>query len=105
MSNAPHEGASDPPSLTPSWGAFDTLWLAIGGYFSDGSSASAPPTNYISLLTSGDLASAQRNLHAVSENPGVFTDAGSYGIASLAQTIAIKGVSAVLGFNMPMLGM
>jgi hypothetical protein len=72
----------NPPSLTPSWGADDTLWIA--GLFADDSNAPLPvtswPTNYAdnqtqqySNTSACDQALATRGLNAASEDPGTFT--------------------------------
>lgn len=68
----------DPPSLTPSWGALDTLWWAIA--IVDIITPSAAPTNYTDLETqlgtsTATIATARRQLNATSDDPGVFTAA------------------------------
>lgn len=83
----------DPPSLTPSWDALDTLWFAICGTFSV--SVTAAPADYTNLEEAQSLtgsagstvASARRELNAVSDDPGIFTAV----IANwVAQTVAIQ---------------
>lgn len=90
--------AADPPNLTPSWGADDTLWLAIAGHAAISAAAfTAAPTNYTGFQNNGassggsaaSLASATRQLNAASENPGVFTAGGSNRFWAAA-TIAVR---------------
>ena len=86
----------DPPALTPSWGAKDTLWLAVYSFAETQSGAMTYPTNYTNgvtrAATSGSqyvgISHAQRALNAASENPGAFTPTDFWG--SLAATIAIE---------------
>lgn len=89
---------ADPPNLTPSWGADDTLWLAIAGHTAGSSAAfTAAPTNYTAFQNDGtstggsavSLASATRNLNASSEDPGTFTAGGSNRFWTAA-TLAIR---------------
>lgn len=101
--------AVDPPSLSPSWGAADNLWFAVG-MTQTSEYATAAPTNYTGLTNSSTAATsaviaAYRQLNASSENPGAFTT--NKNNQNIAQTWAIRpslvGVSG--NFNMPMLGM
>jgi hypothetical protein len=87
----------NPPSLTPPWGALDTLWIATYSAGDDGETMSSPPTNYgnqqDTVTTGGvdesaEVGSARRTLNASSENPGTFTLSASEG--TVAQTIAIR---------------
>ena len=73
----------DPPSLTPTWGAEDTLWFACEGNDHQ-YSVSSYPTNYAdgrndiaSPSTGCGVGTCRRELNAVSENPGTFTIAAS----------------------------
>lgn len=89
----------NPPSLTPSGGSRDYLWLAI--YGSDGETALPPtfPANYAtsqasegsgsadSTTTNVRMAGASRQLNAASEDPGTYTVSGSR--SWTAVTIAI----------------
>src|SRR4029079_18961114 len=67
---------TDPPSLTPSWGSGDTLWMAIGGH-RDQLATVTFPTNYTdhqlsSIGSAGNVTRldlATRNLSAASEDP------------------------------------
>lgn len=94
----------DPPSLSPSWGAADTLWIAIasGDGGGDSQTVSSYPTNYTNGTatvtdsgTSGTRAncfSARRELNASSEDPGVFEFGGSDNRTT--NTIAIRPAAA-----------
>lgn len=84
----------DSPTLTPSWGSADTLWIASEGN-SGATTVSAYPTNY----TNGNddqctgaggnsLGTARRELAASSEDPAAFTI--SVTNIWVAQTIAIR---------------
>lgn len=84
----------DPPNLTPSWGAADTLWLAALAQDNGTITLSAYPANYSlsQLNNSGGTTStpsaavAGRQLNASSENPGAFTISGNeqWTVATLA---------------------
>lgn len=97
----------DPPSLTPSWGAEDTLWLAVVE-IDDVTVPTAAPTNYGNFETiagatsSASQALATRALNAATENPGVFTMTTEQW---RAQTIAIRpaagGGGATSAFRFP----
>lgn len=94
----------DPPSLTPSWGARNTLWLAVCGY-GNNSAITNYPTSYtdgFNYKTSYSVGSARRELNVASENPAVLTIATSIGW--VANTIAVLGgygsaVAAVSGVS------
>lgn len=90
----------DPPSLSPTWGAKDTLWLAVQGNYV-GWEITAYPTNYTdgrNDRTFGvykvGIASARRELNAESDDPATFTQGTSSQWA--ANTIAIKPIVGVL---------
>lgn len=87
----------DPGSLTPSWGAANTLWIAAHAADHDATrTTTAYPANYTggqhTQSNTGPsavhVASAQRTLNAVSENPGAFTMSASDNW--IARTIAIR---------------
>ncbi len=91
----------NPGSLTPSWGADDTLWIAA--MFADDSAVPFPvtawPTNYTDNQTQGstaasacDVAIATRNLNAASEDPGTFTMTGTETWS--AYTVAVRPAAA-----------
>jgi hypothetical protein len=94
--NATVDSAPNPPSLTPSWGAADTLWIAGFGSDDGTKTLSTYPANYTSnqlTVSSGTSAStvtaaATRELNAATENPDAFSLSGSdYWVAF---TIAVK---------------
>lgn len=73
---------SDPPSVTASWGSDDNLFITFHCAFDDDANATAAPTNYSNLQNqisgggvglSASAASAERQLAASSDDPGVFT--------------------------------
>lgn len=87
----------DPPSLTPQWGAVNSLYFAL---CCDSVSVTGYPTNYSSGVVNGStpyLASAQRQLSVASENPGTFTAASG---AWAANTICVEVLqtSSVSGY-------
>lgn len=82
----------DPPSLTPSAGALDYLWIATC-VSSSSRNLSGIPTNYTNGLKTTDgsttvIFSARRFLNAASEDPGTFSLAGSS--TTNAATIAVR---------------
>ena len=84
----------DPPSLSPSWGADDTKWIAATGCGNATADLGAP-TNYGGLLEALDsvfeCGSANRDLNAASEDPGTFSNATN--TSWVAATVAIRGAS------------
>lgn len=94
--------APNPPSETQSWGAEDTLWLAMACYRDGTQVISTYPTNY-TLYQHNDrnnanpgpgLLSAGRELNAATDDPGAFTLAVSAGRGYAAVT-AIRGLARV----------
>lgn len=84
----------DPPTLSPSWGAEDTLWLALAG-INALVTTSVYPTNYTDGTTSGTssgnantVISARRELNATSDDPSALTV--STNTEWVAQTLAIR---------------
>lgn len=78
--------AADPPSLSPSWGSANTLWIAVAGHAAASASAwSAGPSGYSDFLNSGassggsavSIAAPYLYNTASSEDPGAFTVSGS----------------------------
>lgn len=73
--------APNPPSLTPSWGAEDTIWLALAGSAANTMNFTAAPTNYVDLTSTvassgggaSNAGSAIRQNNTATEDPGVFT--------------------------------
>lgn len=90
----------DPPTLSPSWGAEDTLWLAGTGAGAI-VTVSVYPTSYTdgadddATTTAPTVASARRELNATSDDPGTFTISGS--TTWVAQTLAIRPAAAAAG--------
>lgn len=91
----------NPPSLSPSWGAADTLWIAAASWDNASRTLSSYPSGYTAnqALANGGVASANvaaamatRELNAATEDPGVFTI--SAGDQWAAFTIAIKPASS-----------
>jgi len=94
-SDTPATGSNpNPPNHTPSGGADDYLWIAVrhGG---SAATVSAAPTNYTDLRTaftganSNNVAIAERELNASSEDPGAFTIVSS---TNVVRTVAIHPV-------------
>lgn len=91
----------DPPSLTPSFGASDTLWMVMGFWLQDNELISAASANYtdaVDTITafsgSNDMTigSFRRELNAASEDPGTFTlDASAHG------TVWTVGIQSTTG--------
>ena len=98
--------AGDPASLSPSWGADDTLWIYAMGHTETSTTGSPPtisasPTNY-----SGDLIVARgadavgeitagvgfRQLNAASENAGAYTGTNLNRGNGIAALIAVRPV-------------
>jgi len=87
---------SDPPSLTPTGGAKQYLFIAVSGSSNAAETISAYPTNYTgnntrsagpSGIASGSVAVASRELNAASDDPGTFTWSGS--VDKNATTVAV----------------
>lgn len=89
-------GTANPPSLTPSWGAADTLWIAaasvvgsgIGGF--TGYPASYGLSNLAVTSDNVRIGVAGRQLNAASDDPGTFTQGV---ITWWAQTVAVRPVA------------
>lgn len=97
--------SANPPSLTPSWGSDDTLWVVIAGHTAASAAAfTAAPTNYTGFANNGassggsacSIASASRQLNASSEDPGTFTAGGSNRWWA-SSTIAVRPTSGGVG--------
>lgn len=93
----------DPPNLTPSWGAADTLWLAI--VFVNGGVSLSYPANYTDNTGNGlggangiVTGTTRRELNAASENPAAYVFTSN---AWIAQTLAIPPIGAVTGTAAP----
>lgn len=74
-------GSIDPPNLTPTGGAKDYKWYAMGTR--DASTAAySPPTNFTEICDTNQastpsLSVAERDTNASSQNPGTFTNSGT----------------------------
>lgn len=97
--------AADPPSNSPSWGAADTLIMAIAGHSAASTAAwSAAPSGYSDFTTHGAssggaavcLATAFKAITGSSEDPGAFTVSGSNRWWAAA-TLAIRPAAAAGG--------
>ena len=87
----------NPPSLTPSWGQQDTLWLAVLSHGGLSGTITGVPANYsnnVASYGSGttrvSIFSTDRSLNASTEDPGTYTRSSTGN--SLALTIALRGV-------------
>jgi len=98
------EGATDTgdtnaPSLTPSWGSKDTLWLAFVAIAANTAcDFTAAPTDFTDLIKSAEAeeggirirsASARRELTAASLDAGAFTTSGTI-VAAVGTIVAIE---------------
>lgn len=92
----------DPPSLSPSWGSEETLWIAMAS-LSGQADFTAAPTDYTNLewklfndTTGGanpTIGSARRERMIATEDPGTFTVGAA--VDWSANTIAIRPVTVV----------
>ncbi len=92
----------DPPSLTPTWGAKDTLWLAGCCYDGNGT-ISAYPIDFTDGRNDSNassfgcgVGSARLELNDTSKNPDNFTQTGNQ--QWVATTIAVKPAAAPSGW-------
>jgi len=99
VSNTP-----DPPSLTPSWGQMDTLWIAMFGAGDDDETVTSFPTDYtdgVDTVSGAGLGSdagcevgtARRELNATTDDPGQFTLTASE--QNVANTVAIRSMGGI----------
>lgn len=79
--------SKNPPSLSPSWGAKDTLWIAALGL---SGTYSGFPSGYTQTGSVTNLGWAERELNAASEDPSAFTSSSGAFIESV--TIAVQGI-------------
>lgn len=87
----------NPPSLSPSWGAEDTLWIARAGVVGTRTTSVYPyPDGNANIQSSGSntvtLTYCEQDENASSDDPGTFTVSLSDNWA--AQTIAIRPAAA-----------
>jgi hypothetical protein len=93
----------NPPSLTPTGGAKDYLWLAVAGWRRTGVNYSSGPTNYTDRIegNSGGTASGtkldsfRRSLNASSEDPGAITLNAATPEVRVGATIAVHPAASV----------
>lgn len=98
-STSTNDANPDPPSLTPSWGAKDTVWEAA--FVTGGDRAlNSYPTDYVNgeyeraqaAANDSAVGSATRDLNASSEDPGTFTLSAN--ASWLGITVAIEPEAA-----------
>lgn len=93
---APGGQSSNPPSLTPSWGAKDTLWIV--GYMESVSYTPVAPATYgnaLSYVVGGNnpaVWSWRKEAHAASDDPASFTNDSPGGVWNASFTIAVRGL-------------
>lgn len=95
----------DPPSLTPTGGAKDYLWIVFSNHKDGAKTVNTWPTNFSSnqiTTQSGDSttsrsAMATYSFNASSMDPSAFTWSGATGLNSNAVTIAIHPASSGSG--------
>lgn len=89
----------DPGALTPSWGAADTLWVAMVAGDSIFTGTTGYPATYadnreeFSPTNNPCVAWATRNLNAASDDPGTFTVSAS--VLWVTFTVAVRPASAL----------
>lgn len=87
----------NPPSLTPTWGAKDTLWLATYSSSSNASPTAVPASYSTVTFHSGTvgpgIGTCWRQLNAATEDPGTFTVGAS--TTWYANTIAVAPLSSL----------
>lgn len=102
--NAGSPGEPDPPSLSPSWGSADTLWIAAGVRKGNTATTLGYPTNYTANQVSaydggvsGRVLLATREVAASSENPSAFTiyNGGGSGVTIAVRPAASAGITSV----------
>ena len=95
--------APDPPSLTPSWGSTETLWLAFAaGSRTPNNTHTVAPTGFSGLLTQtatsgtaqGNIGYAYKEERASSQDPSAFTTSASD--IWVGATVAIRGAAVSL---------
>jgi hypothetical protein len=91
------DSSPNPPSLSPSWGAADTLWIAGVMAVDDNGTFNTAPSNYTNLEqiaagaavnASAEVGSARRERNIATEDPGTFSMSEIEGW--VAVTIAIE---------------
>jgi hypothetical protein len=101
--------AADPGSFSPSWGADDTLWIAVAGQTETSTTGSPPtltasPTNYSGDLIVARVADAVgditagvgfRQLNAASDDLGTWTGTNLNRGNGIASVIAVRPVPVI----------
>lgn len=85
---------ADPPSLSPSWGSADNLWIATGR----GVTRITTPTGYTMFSVYDSISSGWKNAAAASEDPSKFTFNG-FGF-NIGITMAVRPVPPPSSFLM-----
>lgn len=99
-------GAPDCPAVTPSWGAADNLFIAVGFQDNADDDATAAPTNYSNFQfndeahvgSGSSIETSRRELNSTTDNPGAYT--GPTFRSYVANTIVIKPVASLKGLIM-----
>ena len=94
----------DPGSVTPSWGALDTLWIAVERSAA-GETVSSYPANYTNgtydfVASNIALATSRREINAATENPGTYTISASgtwYAVTIAVRPAAVAPVPTHIG--------
>jgi hypothetical protein len=90
----------DPPSLAPSWGAEDTLWLAVAGIKVSDNDITAGPTSYTDFIDTNagagggsvEIGTGRRERNGSPEDPDAFTVATS--AIWIANVVVIRPAAA-----------
>jgi hypothetical protein len=97
--NTINSASHDPPLLTPSWGAQDTLWLALAGQEGGTRWYSGFPADYVDTgyfnheaLPGAVIGYAWRSINATSQDPSTFTSSATN--RCIVATLAIRPVAA-----------
>lgn len=100
VSSATIPQASDPASVSPSWGSADNLFFAVAAIFDDDLNYTNAPSNYGNLQnvvsgngvagTGAGLGSARRELAGSSDDPGVFTVETGTGTFEFCTTFVVR---------------
>jgi hypothetical protein len=93
----------DPPSLTPTGGAKNYLWLAVAGWRDTALTATGNPGSYTDAIEANSggtspagtrLRSLRRQINAATQNPGAFTLSAATSDRRVGATIAIHPAAA-----------
>jgi len=89
-------GTLDPPSITPTWGATESLFLPVVAIHNEGTAADGAPTNYDNFLRLEQAPNraagwfAERITTTTTENPGTF-QSGTVDEWVVSTTTAVQG--------------